>query len=59
MSRSFRSISLSSGATFAASPFVLCQGPGGQRDDLLAQRAHFDHLVVELRQLLVKSVSHR
>ena len=43
---------------FRQRPVALCQGLGGQRDDLLAQRAHFDHLVVELGQLFVKTVSH-
>ena len=38
---------------------VFGQRTAGERDDLLAQRAHFDHFVIELRELLVKFVSHQ
>ena len=60
MSRSFWSISLSSGATLRGKTLVVFgQRTAGERDDLLAQRAHFDHFVIELRELLVKFVSHQ
>ena len=38
---------------------VFGQRTAGERDDLLAQRTHFDHFVIELRELLVKFVSHQ
>ena len=38
---------------------VFGQRTAGECDDLLAQRTHFDHFVIELRELLVKFVSHQ